>query len=287
MRETDAPPPQHAALQRSRACTLPLAQHCRDALASLPPPGHSETAEGIADVLGWTDWALQPWNKLQNNICKRIAKKLHTALLGSLDAASEARFHSCAGPLAAAWQWASLRNAGETIDDGDYRSTARELLGQPVAMPGCTCQNRTRTGPSACQPCGEPLCAYARHAYRCSRGGGLKARSVDVENVLVSIHEECGYTVARHVHIPEPIRWKSHCGPCNSRGITWDLPGAPCDVCGASTELELEEAIPDLDARSARVPRALLDATAKTCLAATRSSLLLLAAPAPSTAQPS
>ena len=245
------------------SCTLPLAQHCRDALASLPPAGPSETAEGTADVLDWNDWALQPRKKLQKILCMRIDNKLHTALLGSLDAASKARLHSCAGPLAAAWQWASPCNAGEKFDDGDYRSTARELLGQPVALSGSTCQNRARTGPSAGQPCGELLCAYARHAHRCSRGGGLKARSVDVENVLATIHEECGYTVARQVHVPQWNRWKSHCAPCNRRGVTWDLPGAPCAFCGASTEHELEEAIRDLGVRSARVPRALLDVTVR------------------------
>ena len=46
------------------SCTLPLAQHCRDALASLPPAGPSEPTEGIADVLDWNDWALQQWKKL-------------------------------------------------------------------------------------------------------------------------------------------------------------------------------------------------------------------------------
>ena len=43
------------------------------------------------------------------------------------------------------------------------------------------------------------------------------------------------------MHVPQWNCWKWHCAPCNRRGITWDLPGAPCDFCGASTVLELEE----------------------------------------------
>ena len=243
-------------------CTLPLAQHCRDAMAALPPAGPHEHDEATSNVLDCNDWALQPRKKLQKVLSMRFDKKLHTALLGSLDAPSKARLDSCSGPLAAAWQWASPCIAGEKVDDDDYFTTARDLLGQPVAPSGSTCQNRARTGPTTGQPCGELLCANARHAHRCSRGGGLKLRSVDVENVLASIHEECGYTVARQVHCPSETAGSGTAGRATSEG-TWDLPGAPCHHCGASTVFELEEAVLDLDVRSARVPRTLLDVTVR------------------------
>ena len=101
----------------------------------------------------------------------------------------------------------------------------------------------------------------ASHAHRRSQAGGVLVRSADVENVLASIHDECDYTVARQVHVPRWNRWKWHCESCNRRGTTWDHPGAPCDTCGAATEVELEKAVPDGDLRSARVPCALLDTT--------------------------
>jgi hypothetical protein len=85
-------------------CTLPLAQHCRDALACMPPADSSELSGGSADVLDWNNWVLELQNKLQKVLSKRIDKKLHTALLRSLDAPSKARLFSCAGPLASAWQ---------------------------------------------------------------------------------------------------------------------------------------------------------------------------------------
>ena len=244
-------------------CTLPLAQHCRDALACMPPADSSELSGGSADVLDWNNWVLELQKKLQKVLSKRIDKKLHTALLRSLDASSKARLFSCAGPLASAWQWASPGNIGESMDDSDYRSTARELLGQPMALVGSICQNRARSGPSANQPCGEALCPYARHAHKCSNGGGLKARSVDIENVMDSILGECGYTVARQAHVLQWSRWKWHCSSCSRRGLSWDLPRAPCDACGDPVVSELEEAILDIDARSARVPRLLLDVTVR------------------------
>ena len=45
------------------------------------------------------------------------------------------------------------------------------------------------------------------------------------------------------------------------RSFPWDLPRTPCDACGDSVVSELEEAILDIDARSARVLRLFLDVT--------------------------
>ena len=131
-------------LVNRETCTLHLAQHCRDAMAALPLAGPHEHDEAISNVLDCNDWALQPRQKLQKVLSMRFDKKLHTALLGSLDAPSKARLDSCSGPLAAAWQWASPCNAGEKVDDDDYFTTARDLLGQPVAPSGSTCQNLAR-----------------------------------------------------------------------------------------------------------------------------------------------
>ena len=80
--------------------------------------------------------------------------------------------------------------------------------------------------------------------------------------MFASIHEECGYTVARQVHCPSETAGSGTAGRATSEG-TWDLPGAPCHHCGASTVFELEEAVLDLDVRSARVPRTLLDVTVR------------------------
>ena len=71
------------------------------------------------------------------------------------------------------------------------------------------------------------------------------------------------HTVERQVHVPQWNRWKWRCRPCDRHGTTWDHPGAPCADCGAAVEVELEEAVLDLDVRSARVPRALLDVTVR------------------------
>ena len=250
-------------LTNLETCTLPLAQHCRDALAALPPALPSEREEETTNPLDWREWALRPRKKLQKLLSKRLDEKQHADLLTALDAPERARLHSCAGPLAAAWQWASPGNLGEKLEDEEYCTTARALLGQPVAPAAATCQNRARTGPTAGQPCGEPLCAHANHAHKCPRGGGLKVRSEDVESVLESIHVERGYTVDRQVHVPQWNRWRWRCRPCDRKGTTWDHPGAPCAHCNAAVEVELEEAILDLDVRCARIPRTLIDVTVR------------------------
>ena len=149
-------------------CTLPLAQLCRDALTSMSSADASKFARGSADALNRNSWVLQLQKKLQKTLSKRIIKNLHTALLSSSDASSKARLHSCASPLASAWQWASPGKLGEAMGGSDYRSTVRELLGQPLALAGPTCQNRVRSGSSANQPCGEALCPFAKHAQAAS-----------------------------------------------------------------------------------------------------------------------
>ena len=63
--------------------------------------------------------------------------------------------------------------------------------------------------------CGEALCGKARHAWRCSRGGGLKARSGDLERVWQHIHTECGHFAARQVHVPAWDRWAWRCAGCS------------------------------------------------------------------------
>ncbi len=199
--------------------------------------------------------------KLQKLLSKRLDQKLHTDLLATLDTPARARLHSCAGPIASAWQWASPSHLGERLEDEDYRTTARSLLGQPVVPANATCQNRTRTGENAGNLCGEPLCPQGHHCHRCARGGGLKARSEDVERELARIHAECGHAVNTQVYVPQWNRWKWHCAACNRRGLTWEDAGAPCSTCNGQLEVELEEAVLDLEVRSARVPRAFVDVT--------------------------
>ena len=47
-------------LVNRETCTFPLAQHCRDAMAALPPAGPNEHDEATSDVFDWNDWVLQP-----------------------------------------------------------------------------------------------------------------------------------------------------------------------------------------------------------------------------------
>ena len=117
-------------------------------------------------------------------------------MLSTLGPEDRARLRSCGGAHAACWQ---LANGGpsQRLEDDDYLSTARALLGQDLAPPNSRCWNRLRTGARAGQPCGQPLCCKARRAFRCACGGGTKARSHDVEDVWERIHQECGCRTAR------------------------------------------------------------------------------------------
>ena len=245
------------------SCELPVAGHCRAALSTLPPPLASERDEGGSDPLDWQDWVRQPRAKLQKRLSKRLDEKTYANLLTLLDAPARARLRSVSGPLASAWQWATPCHAGERIDDDVYRTTARALLGQPVVPSASSCQNRTRTGPHAGEVCGVPLCPRGHHCHRCARGGGLKARSEDVEKELACIHRECGHAVDTQVYVPAWNRWRTFCAPCALRSTTWDNPDAPCSSCGGQMVAELEEATLVVEFRSARILRAFIDVTVR------------------------
>ena len=193
---------------------LPLAAACKEAAAALPPPPRPE------DSLCWRDLAQQGRPKLQKALSRRIDEKLHSGMLSALDASGRARLRSCGGPLAAGWQWASPASPAERLEDADYRATARALLGQPAtAATSATCQNLARTGAGAGRRCGEAVCSHAHHAHRCAVGGGLVARSNDLEAVWAAIRRECGHTVARQVPVAGWDRWRWTCAACNSRGL--------------------------------------------------------------------
>ena len=70
-----------------------------------------------------------------------------------------------------------------------------------------------------------------------------------------------GHAVNTQVHVPQWNRWRTHCAGCNLRGVTWVHADAPCSRCNGQVEVELEEAVLDLEVRSARVPRAFVDVT--------------------------
>ena len=235
-------------------CALPLATECCNALASLP-----QLATDANDEVSWQTLAQQPRPRLQKHFSDRLDQKTFADLLNTLDLGGRARLRSCSGPLAGAWQLAFPGRPSERLEDADYRSAARELLGQALAPAGgTTCCNRARTGER--QLCGEALCRHAHHAHRCSRGGGLKARSADLERALECIHLECGHAVARQVHVPGWDRYRWHCGTCTLGGTAWDRPGA-CSNCGGALQTDREEAILDLEVRTARVPKTFFDVT--------------------------
>ena len=89
----------------------------------------------------------------------------------------------------------------------------------------------------------------------------MKARSEDVERELARIHVECGHAVSTQVYVPQWNRWWTHCASCNLRSITWVDVSAPCCRCNSPLAMELEEAVLDLEIRSARVSRAFVDVT--------------------------
>ena len=241
------------------SCDLPLAAACRDALATLPLPPEA------TELLSWHRLAQTSWPKLQRTLSKWSDQKNFTNLLASLDAEGRARLRSCGGPLAGAWQLAKPASPSERLEDAEYCVTARTLLGQPVgpdADGGAVCQNRARTGPTAGRPCGEPLCRHAHHAHRCVRGGGLKARSADIERVWADIHRECGHAVQRQVYVPGWDRWRWSC-TCGQRGLARTPPQHPCATCGSHLDSVREEAVLDLEVRSHDVPRSYFDVTVR------------------------
>ena len=171
---------------------------------------------------------------------------------------------SCGGPLAAGWQLASPAQPAERLEDRDYKTTARALLGQELAAASLhTCRNRRSTGERAGEACGETLCGHAHHAYRCAVGGGLKRRSVAVERFLERVFEECGFQTARQVHVPQwdRFRWRCTSAACGGHGVSPTPPGSSCGACGGALSVEREEAVLDLEARGADVPRLYVDVT--------------------------
>jgi len=149
------------------------------------------------------------------------------------------------------------------LEDADYEVTARALLGQDCAPAGATCRNKRSTGAALGQLCGDALCPKGHHSYRCAIGGGLKRRSIGCERVWERIHAECGFQTEREVHVPGWDRWRSHCTSptCTHRGLAYAPPAGLCPECGTRLETKREEAILDLEVRSATVPRLYLDIT--------------------------
>ena len=81
----------------------------------------------------------------------------------------------------------------------------------------------------------------------------------------MKIHRECGHAVDRQVHVPLWDRWHYQCtGPgCQQRGTAWAPPAAPCSACGAPLSSEREEAVLDLEVRTATAPRTFFDVTVR------------------------
>jgi len=253
-----------ASLADLECSELPLAAACREAVTELPRAAAGDRQD--EDLPTWHELALEPRVKVQKVMSRRLDKKHFRSLFQSLGTDGQARLLSCGGPLAAGWQLASPAVQTERMDDADYRLTARTTLGQDVAAADRrTCGNRRVTGANAGTVCGASLCAQARHVFRCSIGGGLKSRSVALENVWESIHKECGYQVDRQVHVPSLDRWRWSCSAsgCDVRGVAWTPQVAPCTACGAPVTSRREEAVLDLEVRSAEVPRRFLDVTVR------------------------
>ncbi len=251
-------------LEDLEASTLPLAAACRDALASLPRAAADDAED--AELPSWRELALEPRKKVQKLLSRRLDSKNYSDCLTLLCPEERALLRSCAAPLAAAWQWASPAAPSERLDDATYRTTARALLGQAVApAAGATCQHRARAGAGerAGQLCGAPLCSHARHAHRCGVGGGFYEKTEALERVWERIHRECGHAVDRQVHVTQWDRFRWLCTGCAQRSLAWAPPLGPCGTCGAALEVRREEAVLDLEVRSAAAPRTFYDVTVR------------------------
>ena len=242
-------------------CDLPLAAACRDALASLPPAAQEEP--GTGEPLTWAELAQRPRSKLQKVFTQRLDLKNYQFLHDTLGPEDKARLRSCSGPLAAGWQVATPAAPRQRLDDEDYKFTARALLGQDLAPAGALCSNLARTGANAGQACGQALCRKARHAFRCARGGGTKARSADMEQAWARLHTECGCHAEHQVHVPGWDRWHWRCHRCNTRGTQPTPPAGPCESCGEALEAAREEAVLDLEVQGAGLPRTFFDVTVR------------------------
>ena len=97
-------------------------------------------------------------------------------------------------------------------------------------------------------------------------GGSFTDRSEALERVWVRIHRECGHAVETQVHVPQWDRWVWHCSArpaCQQRGVAWAPPHGPCSECGAPLVAVREEAVLDLEVRSAEAPRTFFDVTVR------------------------
>jgi hypothetical protein len=87
-----------------------------------------------------------------------------------------------------------------------------------------------------------------------------------LERVWARIHRECGDTVETQVYVQQWGRWRWHCSAkpvCQQRGVAWSPPTGPCSECGAALSALREEAVLDLEVRSAAVPRSFADVTVR------------------------
>ena len=68
------------------------------------------------------------------------------------------------------------------------------------------------------------------------------------------------------VHVPQWDRWRWHCSArpaCAQHGVAWAPPAATCTACGAALAATREEAILDLEVRTAEAPRTFYDVTVR------------------------
>ena len=110
------------------------------------------------------------------------------------------------------------------------------------------------------------MCSQARHAHRCAVVGSYNDRTEALERVWARIHRECGHSVDTQVHVPQWDRWRWHyCArpACQQRGVAWTRPTGPCTACGSALSSTREEAILDLDVRTAEAPRTFYDVTVR------------------------
>ena len=116
-------------------------RRCLPGRSRLPP--RALPAED--ELPAWQQLADRSAPKLQKVLTNRLDAENYKALMSSLDEVGRARLRSCGGPHASAWQQASPAAPGERLDDLDYVTTARALLGQGLAPAGAVCRNRART----------------------------------------------------------------------------------------------------------------------------------------------
>ncbi len=86
-----------------------------------------------------------------------------------------------------------------------------------------------------------------------------------VERAYERIRQECGCQTDREVHVPAWDRWRWRCTAptCTERGLTYAPPAGPCGLCGGALDPKGEEAVLDLEVRSAWVPKLFLDVTVR------------------------